>query len=560
MIPSDPTPFCCPPPPATAALVNAFRADRDLVLRRWDVPASQDRGAALRDLYALWQGRLAGLPPTDHADEALDRILLERYLERQQEQLCREEARWAETTDWLPGAGLLMFLQTQLRVVVRPNARDAAAVLAELTPKLEAARVRLQESIQDRGAAFGAVARRVLAGLDDMVEVSHRWSTHYSAYDPQFDWWVSVPHREFHAALTAYREAAAAAVAAAQEGLVVGDPLGREALQAEIHGEGLPYTPEELLAIAEAEYAWCEAEMLRAAAEMGLPGDWRGALERVKAAHPEPGEQPGLVAELAAEAVEFLDQHDLVTVPALARIGWRLEMMTEEEQKINPFFLGGEVIKVSYPTSRMSHREKLMSLRGNNRHFSRTTVQHELIPGHFLQSYMMERNQPHRCLFSTPFWIEGWALHWEMLLWELEFPRSPEDRVGMLFWRMHRCVRITFSLGFHLGELSPRECVELLVGRVGHERANAEGEVRRSFGGGYPPLYQAAYLLGGLQFHTLYRECTGAGGLSPREFHDRVLQSGPMPMPCLRAHLLGLPLTRENLDGWRFAEPSAGGA
>ena len=69
----------------------------------------------------------------------------------------------------------------------------------------------------------------------------------------------------------------------------------------------------------------------------------------------------------------------------------------------------------------------------------------------------------------------------------------------MLFWRMHRCARIIFSLGFHLGTMTPRECIDLLVNQVGHERDNATAEVRRSFTGSYGPLYQAAYLLGGMQ-------------------------------------------------------------
>src|SRR5205807_1912857 len=104
-----------------------------------------------------------------------------------------------------------------------------------------------------------------------------------------------------------------------------------------------------------------------------------------------------------------------------------------------------------------------------------------------------------------PFWIEGWALYWEMLMWDQGFPRTPEERVGMLFWRMHRAARILFSLRVHLGKMTPQEAVDFLVERVGHERANAEGEVRRSFNGSYPPLYQAAYMLGGLQFRALQR-------------------------------------------------------
>jgi uncharacterized protein (DUF885 family) len=68
-----------------------------------------------------------------------------------------------------------------------------------------------------------------------------------------------------------------------------------------------------------------------------------------------------------------------------------------------------------------------------------------------------------------------------MQLWENDFPRGPEDRIGMLFWRMHRAARIIFSLSFHLERMTPQEAVDFLVDRVGHELANAEGEVRRSF-------------------------------------------------------------------------------
>ena len=179
--------------------------------------------------------------------------------------------------------------------------------------------------------------------------------------------------------------------------------------------------------------------------------------------------------------------------------------MTPERQRVNPFFLGGSEIIVSYPTNTMSHADKLMSMRGNSPAFSRSTVFHELIPGHHLQFHYMARHNPHRNLFQTPFWIEGWAVYWELLLWERGFPGEigegqewatdeAENRIGMLFWRMHRCARIIFSLRFHLGQMTPRECIDLLVERVGHERATAEGEVRRSFAGEYSPLYQACLL------------------------------------------------------------------
>ena len=78
--------------------------------------------------------------------------------------------------------------------------------------------------------------------------------------------------------------------------------------------------------------------------------------------------------------------------------------------------------------------------------------------------------------------------------------------MGMLFWRMHRAARIIFSLKFHLGEWTPQQCIDFLVDAVGHERASATGEVRRSFNGSYSPLYQAGYLLGGMQLRALHTE------------------------------------------------------
>jgi uncharacterized protein (DUF885 family) len=229
-----------------------------------------------------------------------------------------------------------------------------------------------------------------------------------------------------------------------------------------------------------------------------------------------------------------------------------MEMMSPERQLVNPFFTGGEVISVSFPVGSMTHEQKLMSMRGNNIHFARATVFHELVPGHHLQLFMSARHRPYRGAFTTPFWIEGWALYWEMLMWDLDFPRSPEDRVGMLFWRMHRCARIIFSFKFHLEQMTPQECIDFLVERVGHERENAAAEVRRSFRGDYSPLYQAAYMLGGLQLRALRRELVESGKLTNRAFHDAVLKENAIPIELIRASLTGQPLSRDFQTTWRF--------
>lgn len=325
-----------------------------------------------------------------------------------------------------------------------------------------------------------------------------------------------------------------------------------DALIADLQAEQISYTPEDLLKIAEREFAWCEAEMLKASQEMGFGNDWKAAMEAVKQKHVPPGEQPKLIKELALEAIKFLEDRDMITIPQLAKETWRMEMMSPEAQLRNPFFLGGEAIIISYPTNTMAHDAKMMSMRGNNRHFSRATVQHELIPGHHLQQFMTSRYFPYRSLFGSPFWVEGWALWWEMHLWNNGFPQSPEDRIGMLFWRSHRCARIVFSLNYHLGNWTPQQCIDYLVNKVNHERANAEAEVRRSFMGGYGPLYQLAYMIGGLQFKSMYSEFVESGKMSSKEFHDTIMRSGEMPVAYLRARLQGKALKKDHVFTWNF--------
>ena len=134
----------------------------------------------------------------------------------------------------------------------------------------------------------------------------------------------------------------------------------------------------------------------------------------------------------------------------------------------------------------MEYDARMQTLRGNNVPFSHAVAQHEMIPGHNLVGYMGQRFAGYRARIggSTPFFGEGWPLYWELTLYEKGFHDTPEERVGALFWRMHRCARIIFSLNFHMGKWSPQESIDFLVEKVGHERDNATAEVRRSFQGG----------------------------------------------------------------------------
>lgn len=544
------------PTPATAAeWIAQYRADQGALGRLWSFPLSELGHQRRARLSADWLVALAVGPGEDwRATEEMDYVLLHNLVERDQRAQERTEVREQEAQALLPFAQPLVGL-----LEARAQRQD---VDPEKTAEvLHAAALHLQKIQEDWDGdpllAPATVGNRAADVLDQLRAQLRNWYFDHVDYEPLFGWWCTAPWEELEQELRDYSAFLRKEVAGLDPDdphQLLGDPIGAVALRQELDFERIAYTPEELIQIAEREFAWCQEQRRLAAEEMGLAGDWRAAQAKVKEVHAKPGEQPQMIRMLAEEAVAFLDARDLVTIPQLAREAWRMDMMSLERQKYTPYFTGGEVISIGYPAEAMAHGDKKMSMRGNNLHYSRATVHHELIPGHHLQGYMSQRWAPQRRTFSTPFLVEGWALYWELRLWDLGFAQSAEDRIGMLFWRSHRAARIIFSLRFHLGEWTPEECVDFLVAEVGHERNNATAEVRRSIQGGYGPLYQCAYMLGGLQLRALHQELVTQGGWSEKTFHDRVLHAGPIPIGYLRQELRGdsaLDLLGKK-PAWRF--------
>lgn len=558
--------------PDMPEMLSRYSEDLELIQRSYPVAGSRTRTARLRSFFAETKRSLDAVD-FDHLgkEDQIDAVLLGDDIRRRTRQLDLDEETERSIAPLIPFAGAARaFAESRTRMET-PVAREAATQLDALGKAIERATQELQGRLEAKRlvvtngvdaapagtelAVSRSVANRAVQALSTIRRGLDEWFRFYDGYDPQFSWWCQAPYKAATEALDrhlAFVRDRLVGIRADDKTTIIGFPIGREALMTELRAERISYTPEELIAIADREYAWCESEMKKASREMGFGDDWKKALEKVKNSYVEPGKQPDLILGLAKEAEEYVEKNDLVTVPPLAKETWRMEMLSPERQLQSPFFLGGEHILVSYPTDTMAHDAKLMSLRGNNPYFSRATVFHELIPGHELQGFMNARYRPYRQAFGTPFFWEGNSLYWEMTMYDRGFHATPEQRVGALFWRMHRCARVQFSLGFHLGRMTPAQCVDLLVDKVGHERDNALAEVRRSFSGGYGPLYQIAYLMGGLQFRAMAKEAMPK--MSPKAFHDALLHEGPIPVDLVRAAVLNKPLQRDTPTNWRFAD------
>jgi uncharacterized protein (DUF885 family) len=547
------------PPSRLSSVIERFDEDYGALDRFYTAKTSPNRAERMRRLYAD-ELELLGRLDFDSLghDEQIDYILFKNYLEHGQKELARQQLQLDEMASLIPFARVISDLVDGRRKLDSIDSAKTAAILDALGKQV----VSTQQSFESSAAVKPkrTVANRAARTINGLRATLKNWFNFYNAYDPTFSWWNAEPYKAADDALAKYGTFVTEKLVGIKpddKTTIIGDPIGREALIDELRYEMIPYTPEELVEIANKEFAWCEAEMKKASREMGYGDDWKKALESVKQKYVEPGKQPELIKRLAFEAIDFVEKNDLVTVPPLAKESWRMEMMSPERQLVAPFFLGGETILVAYPTSGMTHEQKMMSMRGNNPYFAHATVFHELIPGHHLQQFMTRRYRPYRDTFYTPFWMEGWALYWEFLLWDKGFQKTPEDRVGALFWRMHRCARIIFSLNFHLEKMTPQQAVDFLVERVGHERDNAAAEVRRSFSGDYGPLYQIAYMMGGLQFYALHHELVDSKRMTDREFHDGILHEGPIPVEMVRAILTGQTLTRDRVPSWRFYDSSA---
>ena len=562
-------------PPACAqdsqdipALIREYAADQGDVSNYYDLPGAPVRFERLDTLYSNWLSRLDSvnfeqLPQSGKVDF----LLMKNDLEGSQDTLAFERKQWTELGPLLSFTHIIYSLETARWQGIPVQGQAAASQVAELSRTLKQLKGQVEQGVKTNAVTSAStnpppltvspvLALRAATATEQLREVLKRWYVFHSGYQPDFSWWLKVPYEQADKELEGYAKFLKEEVASLKgkdDDPLVGQPIGAEALAIAIRHEILPYDAETLLQIGARERIWCEVEMKRAAREMGCGDDWKAALTKVKADFADPGQQGELVDKTARQAIAFVKDRKLVTLPPLCEETWHLTMMSPETMKTIPYAAyNNQNMMVAYARDDMNHDDKLMTMRGNNRHFVHTVTPHELIPGHHLQRFQALRHHQARAYFSTPFYVEGWALYWERRLWDLGWAESPADRLGMLFWRLNRAARIEVSLKFHLGQMTPAEMVDFLVDHVGHERLGATSEVRRFISDGFSPLYQAAYMLGGLQFEALRKELVEGGTMTEQAFNDALLAENAIPIEWIRAELLKLPLSRTTRSSWKF--------
>lgn len=542
--------------PLLPFLINEYSNDVSDLNSVYIFPYSEEYFNRFELLHNDWLKKLQAVDYNKlDVSSQVDYILLKRNIISDNYELNLDKKDYIQIKYALPFAADIMDMQKKRRRGATPDAFQWAATLNNVQHKIQQA----EDSITINPIPNKKLRDVVLKITNNLRKGLKDVYSFYNGYDPQFTWWMQETYPSTDSTLAAFamwvsNQPVKEKEMAMDSSGIIGHPVGREEIVRQLKDAMIAYTPEELISIAESQYEWCQEQMIKVSEQMGHGKNWKAALEEVKHHYLKPGEQPAMINSLQEEAIAFIDSLGLVTIPPLAREVWRMDMLSVQMMKFASYFLGGPEILIAYPHEDQDFETKRMIMRSGNYGFAHAEVFHELIPGHNLQYFMFRRYKTYREPFETPFSTEGWPFYWEMTLWDKGFDKTADEKAGALFWRMTRCARIVFSLNYHLGKWTPQQCIDYLVDKVGLERFSAESEVRRSFTGGYGPLYQLAYMTGALQMYALHNEMVTKGKMTDMQFNDAYLHTGNIPIEMFRAILLNKKLPENYVAQWRFMD------
>src|SRR5512146_942726 len=278
------------------ALIEQFTADRASLQRTYNLEIS---AAHMERFSKFYTEEIHAMDAVDfdhlaHADQ-VDYLLLRNLLISQIHQQEIRKKQIEAMAPLLPFEKNVESLIEARRLMKRPDGEKTAAMLTEITRQIKVARQNFEPTSSgsekdstSKPQVDRVVANRAVNAIHEISDALHDWFNQYHGYDPSFTWWVDQPFHETDSALTDYSKflkEKLIGIAPDDKTPIIGDPVGRDALVAELQDTLIPYTPEELVAIAQTEYDWCMKEMLKASHEMGYGDDWHAAVEKVKTMH-----------------------------------------------------------------------------------------------------------------------------------------------------------------------------------------------------------------------------------------------------------------------------------
>ena len=321
--------------------------------------------------------------------------------------------------------------------------------------------------------------------------------------------------------------------------------------------EALPYDARSLRDRGRAEYDRLSTEMRELSRKAWGTDDWNAVLERSNEDHPATEEEMRRTyADWTAKARSFLVQTGLITIPegescdVLPSPPFQRPLIGVASYMSPPAFassLQGHFF-VPYAPDGASPAEIQKRLAANSFGHIPTTAVHEAYPGHHWHLVVRKtRARRLRRVLGTPYFNEGWGLYAERLMRERGFFTEPIQELNHLKATLFRAARIVVDTSLHMGEMSYDEAISFMVEKTATPEPTARAEVGRYC---WWPTQASSYLTGCLEIMRIrdrFLESrglpAGSGVTAPvgvlREFHDRLAESGSLPLGLAERAILG---------------------
>jgi len=435
------------------------------------------------------------------------------------------EKRWDHRpSEWLePVANTFIGLTTYA-----PDRVDIRAHLAALLPAMVA---EMEELVRSPTARDVDTAKDILGGLRLGIE----------ALPPSADRDAAL------AALERY-ELHLSMPADLPEFKVIGADAYAWRLQ---HAMLSPWTPAQLLRVAETELAAVEAEMT--VLEEAMEPAAEATADELKQARELTKEGLlGLYEDMVQDNLTALRRMDVMTIPAdLPAIKARetpdaLVPLTGDGGSMNPPPLFGaqsvgwwnvEHFSPDWPEER--RLRSVMNSRRQQETWYGPYAVHEGVPGHHLQLALARSNpNPIRTLLTDNAGVEGWGLYAEQLFQENGgFGDAPAARYAMLRSYRYRIRRVIYDVKVETEVWSLQQAADFKDG----PGAEVGPEILRTV---QWPTQLIGYFHGKKQIVDLRAEMQQAQGAryTHKAFHDAVVGAGLIPVSLVRAELLDLPV------------------
>src|SRR6202040_265170 len=208
------------------------------------------------------------------------------------------------------------------------------------------------------------------------------------------------------------------------------------------------------------------------------------------------------------------------------------------EPKLGAFFWLTP-IPVEWPQSRIDSK-----LREYNDSGIQHLTVHEAMPGHYVQGEYANEIQPRsrrllRNIFGNGPYVEGWAVYSQQLMAEQGYlADTPGYRLTLQKQLLRVLANTILDVRLQTLGMTDQEALDLMTKSTYQESEEANAKLQRAK---LSSCQLPTYFVGWrdwLRVRDAYRAWKGSG-FSLREFHDRALQEGAVPLPVLVRLLTG---------------------